>query len=119
MSAQRLGNVAAGLQLGLLQCSGGAPTLDPVIRVFPAWKADWNAEFELHARGGFIVSAKQEDGIIEYVRVHATRDQQLTLINPWKKEASAEINGVIQPMSGDKFSLMMKAGDTVVFRAEE
>lgn len=119
MSAQRLGNVAAGLQLGLLQCSGGAPTLDPVIRVFPAWKDDWNAEFELHARGGFIVSAKQEDGIISYVKVKATRDQKLTLVNPWKKDIVAEINSEIQQISGDKISFMMKANDVVVFKAKE
>lgn len=118
MSAQRLGNIAAGLQLGLLQSSGGAPTLDPVIRVFPAWKADWNAEYELHARGGFIVSAKQEDGVIEYVKVTATRDQQMTMVNPWNKEITAEINGESKKMSGDKLSLAMKAGDVVLFKAE-
>lgn len=118
ISAQRLGNVAAGLQMGLLQCSGGAPTLPPVIRVFPAWKKDWNAEFELNARGGFIVSAKMENGTIEYVKISATRDEQMTMVNPWEKGVIAEINGESKKMSGKKLSVAMKAGDAVLFKAE-
>jgi hypothetical protein len=123
ISAQRLGNAAAGLQLGLLQCSGGAPALPPVIRVFPAWKKDWNAEFELYARGGFIVSSKMEGGAVHYVRVKATRDETLTLVNPWpagaKSTAGDAMNSTVGDTavtySGSKIKLAMKAGDTLLF----
>lgn len=69
MSAQRLGNVASALQLGLLQSNGGSPTGDPVIRLFPAFPSKWNARFALHAKGGFKVEACREDGILGEVKI--------------------------------------------------
>ena len=120
ISAQRLGNAAAGLQLGLMQCSGGAPTLAPVIRVFPAWKRDWNAEFELYARGGFIVTSKMENGAIPFVKIAATRDGTLALVNPWAGDATvttvttARAN-TKKTVSGVKLSLQVKAGDELLF----
>jgi hypothetical protein len=119
ISAQRLGNAAAGLQLGLLQCSGGAPTLKPVIRVFPAWRKDWDAEFELCARGGFIVSSKMRGGVIEYVTVRATRDAYLKLVNPWGTGAVAQSKPCTVTANGDRLGCDMKAGETVTFRAAQ
>ncbi|MDR1263090.1 MAG: hypothetical protein LBK46_06335 [Oscillospiraceae bacterium] len=110
ISAQRLGNAAAGLQMGLMQCSGGAPTLPPVIRVFPAWKKDWDASFELHARGGFVVSSAMQDGHVQYVCVKATRDAKLTLVNPWKEATDGE-----KQFACGKIGYDMKAGETVSF----
>lgn len=115
ISAQRLGNVAAGLQLGLLQCSGGAPVLPPVIRVFPAWKKDWNAEFELYARGGFIVSAKQDRGIIEFVRIQAKRDSTLRFVNPWDTLMQMQKDGKIITCNQHKIVIDLKANETIVF----
>ena len=115
ISAQRLGNVAAGLQMGLLQCSGGAPVLPPVIRVFPAWKKDWNAEFELHARGGFIVSAKQDHGTIEYVRIHAERDSKLRFVNPWDSPMIIEKDGKLETCAQKRIMVDMKTDETICF----
>ncbi len=115
ISAQRLGNAAAGLQLGLMQCSGGAPTLPPVIRVFPAWRRDWNAEFELSARGGFTVTSKMEGGEIPFVRVKASRDEQLTLINPWEGGVKVTRGSMTETLSGEKFSIPMRADEELLF----
>ena len=65
MSAQRLGNVAAGIQLALLQSDGGLPTGSPVLRLFPALPKGWNANYRLHARGGFVVEASCVGGVIK------------------------------------------------------
>jgi hypothetical protein len=116
ISAQRLGNAAAGVQMGLLQCSGGAPTLPPVIRVFPAWDKRWDAEFELNARGGFIVRAKMLDGVIEYVSIEATRDAELTLVNPWDSAVSVDDGTRISIETGAKLTSSMKAGGIITFK---
>ncbi|MDR1599107.1 MAG: hypothetical protein LBS11_04455 [Oscillospiraceae bacterium] len=115
LSAQRLGNAATGLQLGLMQCSSGAPTLPPVIRVFPSWKKDWDAEFELRVRGGFIVRAKMRRGVIEYVSIEATRDADLKLINPWGCSVSVDDGRQASIEIGAKLMRSMKAGDMVTY----
>jgi hypothetical protein len=66
ISAQRLGNAAAGLQAGLLQCNGGSTELDPIIQVFPAWDSNYNAEYMLWAKGGFKVTSRFENGEIQF-----------------------------------------------------
>lgn len=84
ISAQRLGNAAAGLQMGLLQCSGGAPGLQGVIRLFPAWDLRHNAEFELYARDGFKVWGKAEDGVVAPVVITSTLGGPCLVVNPWR-----------------------------------
>lgn len=111
MSAQRLGNVAAGIQMGLMQSSGGAPTLPPVIRVFPAWKQSWNAEFELYAKGGLLVHARCVNGYVEFVKVTASRDAHLALINPWKNGACSEKALFME----EEIHMDLKAGESVEF----
>ncbi|NLB90513.1 MAG: hypothetical protein GX786_04760, partial [Clostridiales bacterium] len=120
LSAQRLGNAAAGLQMGLLQSSGGGPTIPPVLRVFPAWKKSWNAHFELHAKGGFIVESAIEKGEILFVTVKATRDQALSLVNPWANEQTTgaiTMNGERITTENGKIYKEMNAGETVTFRS--
>ena len=115
ISAQRLGNAAAGLQMGLLQCSGGAPTLQPVVRIFPAWNSEWNAEFELWSRGGFKISSSFENGATQFVRAAATREDRLVIMNPWAGErVKAVLGGTASELSGSKFEFAMKPGDELI-----
>lgn len=90
ISAQRLGNAAAGLQAGLLQSAGGAPAAEGVIRIFPAWDAAFNAEFRLWARGGFRVDALHCDGKIQSVQILSTLGGECRIANPW--DGSIEIH---------------------------
>ena len=83
ISAQRLGNAAAGLQMGLLQCSGGAPGRRGVIRLFPAWDMRHNAEYELFARDGFKIRAMVEDGTIAPVVITSFLGGECLVANPW------------------------------------
>jgi hypothetical protein len=57
MSAQHLGRASEALQLALLQSAPPAPGEDPILHLVPAWPAEWDAEYRLHARGGFVVEA--------------------------------------------------------------
>lgn len=57
------GNGENGLQQMLLQVDG------QVIRLLPAWPADWNADFRLHAPGGTTVEGRVEDGKLKHLVV--------------------------------------------------
>ncbi len=110
LSAQRLGNVAAAVQLGLLLSTGGGPALPPVLRVFPAWKQSWDAEYRLYARGGLIVHAKQTKGRLEFVEIEATRDTRLLLDNPW--ENGAVLDG--RTLTQARIDMPMRDGDKLM-----
>jgi hypothetical protein len=58
------------------------------IRVFPAWPAGVDAEFEnLRTQGGFLVSAKQEDGSVTRLEIESTAGGTLRLLSPWPRAA--------------------------------
>ncbi len=80
---QRLGRAAEALQLALLNSTPPAPGGEPTIRVFPAWPAEWDAEFTLLARGAFTVSASQKDGRVVAVEILSKAGATCRLKNPW------------------------------------
>lgn len=57
------GNVMSGLQLMLMQCDGRT------IRLLPAWPADWNASFKLHAPEKTVVEGRVEGGKLVELKV--------------------------------------------------
>ena len=57
------GNGMHALQLMLMQCDGGK------IRLLPAWPANWNADFKLHAPQNTTVQASVRDGKITDLQV--------------------------------------------------
>jgi alpha-L-fucosidase 2 len=55
-----------------------------VIRIFGNFPSGINAEFiNLRAWGAFLVSARQNDGIISGVRIFSEKGRNCTLVNPW------------------------------------
>lgn len=86
ISAQRLGNAAAGLQLGLMQCTGGAPAAPGVIYLFPAWDKNNRAQFCLWARDGFKVEAACENGEMTFCEITSTLGGECRLHNPYEGE---------------------------------
>ncbi len=83
ISAQRLGNVAAGIQLALCQSGGGAPGKEPVIKLFAAVPDDWNIHFRLWCQGGFAVEASMEHGQPKAIRILSTAGGYLKLYHPY------------------------------------
>jgi len=56
-----------------------------VVRLFPNWPTDKQAEFHtLRAVGGFLVSAKQQHGQVRWVEVISETGELLRLMNPWR-----------------------------------
>lgn len=93
ISAQRLGNVAAAVQLALCQSSGGAPGAEPVLKLFTALPADWDAEFSLWCQGGFVAEASAERGTPKEIKIRSTLGGRLRLYNPYGEEGFCLIVG--------------------------
>ncbi len=90
-------------------------SVNGVIRIFPAWPKNKDAEFAgLRAQGGFLVSARQTGGQISDVTIASTAGGEVRFVNPWpgstvrvtaKKEIRyRETNGIV--------SLPTQAGET-------
>ncbi|GAA4300077.1 hypothetical protein GCM10023143_00740 [Compostibacter hankyongensis] len=86
-NVQRLGRAAEALEYALCQSAPPEPAGDPVIRLFPAWPAEWEASFTLRARGGFLVSAAQRKGRTAYVKLVSEAGATCRVLNPWPGRA--------------------------------
>lgn len=115
ISAQRLGNAAAGLQAGLLQCNGGSTELDPIIQVFPAWDSNYNAEYMLWAKGGFKVTSRFEKGEIQFVEIESTMGGICRILNPWGDKAITISNITEYDDDNSIISFDTSAGTTYIF----
>jgi len=86
IGCQRLGNASTALHKALLQSVPPAPGKDPVIYLFPAWPAEWDAAFTLLARGAFLVTASIKNGKIGLVEIESKMGGQCRIKNPWPGE---------------------------------
>jgi hypothetical protein len=83
LDAQRLGRAAEALQLALLQSAPGVPGGESIIRLFAAWPDEWDAQFTLRARGGFVVTASKRAGRVESVQLRSEAGSIARIRNPW------------------------------------
>lgn len=116
IDAERLGRMTAALHTSLLQSNPSEPGGDPILHVFPAWPQEWNAQFTLSARGGFIVSSSFVNGAVEFVEVKARVAGDCKLRNPWKSSPAAIFrNGRAAPsLQGEIFQFPVAQGETVI-----
>ncbi len=114
-NAQRLGRVADTLHNALLQSVAAGPAREPVIRVFPAWPREWDAEFTLLARRAFLVSSSMQGGQIEFIQVKSQAGGECRLRNPWPGATVAlKRNGnEVRDLSGDLLQFSTTKGDVV------
>jgi alpha-L-fucosidase 2 len=54
-----------------------------VLRLFSTWPKDWNADFQLLARGAFVVGSAMHDGQIPLVEIQSQAGHRCQLQNPW------------------------------------
>jgi len=83
IGVERLGRASEVLQLALCQSVPAGPGKEPITRVFPAWPRDWDAEYTLLCRGGFLVTSSMQKGQIEFVEVKSQLGGEYRLRNPW------------------------------------
>lgn len=61
-------------------------SVDNIVRVFPAWPKEEDAEFTtLRARGGFLVSAQLKNGVVADIEIVSEFGEELSLYSPWTK----------------------------------
>jgi len=80
------GRAGEALQRALCQSVPAGPGEEPVIRVFPAWPKEWDAEYTLLCRGGFLVTSSMQNGQIEFVEVKSQLGGECRLRNPWGED---------------------------------
>ena len=114
--AERLGNASYALHEALCQSNPPAAGDDPVIRLFPAWPSDWNAQYRLLCRGGFLVTSSFQDGKIEFVEIESQVGGVCKFRNPWgEDEFVVYRNGKKwKTMSGSLLSVKTKADDILI-----
>ncbi|MFV1968600.1 MAG: DUF5703 domain-containing protein, partial [Pirellulaceae bacterium] len=100
-SIEHLGLISTTLQEALLQSVSARPGEPEIISVFPAWPNEWDASFQLLARGGFLVAAVTRNGETEFVEITSRRGETCRLRNPWVAPCLiTEIGGPAQEQSG-------------------
>jgi hypothetical protein len=92
-------------------------SVDGIIRVFPAWPKDRDAAFtRLRAQGGFLVSARQQNGMIEHLEIETTVSGTLRLLSPWSRisvKTGARVRR-LQPDARGVVTLATEAGEKLV-----
>lgn len=73
---------AAAIQEMLIQSHTG------IVQIFPAIPESWKTlKFDkLRAEGAFLITAKKEEGLVEYVKIYAEKGGLLKLKNPFKEK---------------------------------
>ena len=85
-NVQRLGRVADALHNALCQSIPPRPGEETIIRVFPAWPQEWDAQFTLLCRGNFLVTSSFKKGTIEFVEIKSQAGKECKIRNPWGTE---------------------------------
>ena len=82
-------------------------SVDNIVRIFPAWPSDKEAEFSnLRARGGFLVSAQQKDGLILNFTVESTAGGELKLVSPWDRIGVKYADGSVVSLTPDSLGVV-------------
>jgi hypothetical protein len=128
LGAQRLGMASWALQLALCQSIPPGPAEDAVIRVFPAWPNEWDAEFTLLCRRGFLATSSVKKGQIEFVEVRSQLGGVCRLRNPWpggqvtlyrNQEKWKDLNGSLlefETVKGQTFVVVVKGASPSQFK---
>jgi hypothetical protein len=114
-SVQRLGRATDALHNALCQSAPPWPGKEPVIRIFPAWPEEWDADFKLLCRGNFVVTASFKNGKTETVEILSQSGSPCNLENPWPgKRLSISYNGKpAGQLSGNVLKFKTKKEDIV------
>ena len=87
-----------------------------VLRFFPVWPADHEANFtRMRAVGAFLVNAAQKDGVTQYAEIYSEKGETCTVENPWDgKRLLVYSDGeeVAAVADGDRYTFNTEAGKT-------
>jgi hypothetical protein len=90
---------------------------DGIIRFFPNWPMDKDAEFQnLRAVGAFLVSASLKNGKVNEIKVISEVGGVLKMILPWIKGGTVSTSGGKKSLSSSIVEMLTVKGETVVFQ---
>jgi hypothetical protein len=116
IDAQRIGRASAAINLALLQSEASAPGQDPVLRLFPAWPKEWDAQFTLFTAGAFQVTSSTRGGVIEFVELKSQAGVACRIRNPWPDAAVTVYRDgrKAEDLSGPLHTIETRAGEILV-----
>jgi hypothetical protein len=88
-----------------------------LLRFFPNWPADQDAEFRtLRAAGAFLVSAALEGGQVQWIEIFSEAGSPLRLLLPWPEGAVCVSRAGEQRVSGEVLEMDTAVGERIVLR---
>lgn len=117
LDAERLGRASEALHMALLQSNPPAPGQDPVLHLFPAWPKEWDARFQLLARGAFLVRASMRSGTIGPVEIESQAGAPCTMRNLFAGAVTLYRDGQkAETLSGPLLRFSTRKGERVELR---
>ena len=83
IGCQRMGRVYEAVQYALCLNIPAEPGGTPILRLYGAWPPEWDADFTLAARRGFVVSSSIRKGSIENLDILSKCGEKCFMRNPW------------------------------------
>jgi hypothetical protein len=116
IDAEHIGGLTSGIHSSLLANPSASSSETPVIQLFASWPKDWDAEFSLLARGGFLVSSSQRKGVVEFAELHSQLGQACHLRNPWNEaEVTVYREGKkAENLTGSLLKFATQKGESIV-----
>ncbi len=114
-SAQRLGNAADALHTALCYDLPAGPGRPSVIHVFAAWPREWDADYTLLCRGGFLVTSSMDKGEIGFVEIESQIGGECRVRNPWNNRVTLYRDGrEAERVTGSLLTFDTRKGERLV-----
>ncbi|HPT33004.1 MAG TPA: hypothetical protein PLW67_14240, partial [Prolixibacteraceae bacterium] len=112
MSMESMSVLATAINESLLQ------SYDGILRVFPAFPADRNGRFTLHAEGGFVVSSEIKSGEVQWICIESRLGNICQLALPWPKAVCRSNLGKKQRISGETATIKTSKNEVIAIIPE-
>ncbi len=113
MSMESMSVLATAMNESLLQ------GYDGILRTFPAFPANKNGRFTLHAEGGFIVSSEIKSGEVQWVSIKSLLGNPCKLALPWNKAVvQSNLKKNSKLINGNIVEITTKANEMIMIFPE-
>ena len=113
MSMEAMSVLATAMNESLFQSYEG------ILRIFPAFPANKNGRFTLHAEGGFIVSSEIKSGKVQWVSIKSLYGNPCKLELPWNKAVvQSNLKRNNQMINGNITEIKTKSNEMIMIFPE-
>ncbi len=113
MSMESMSVLATAMNESLLQ------SYDGVLRIFPAFPANKNGRFTLHATGGFVVSSEIKAGKVQWICIKSLLGNPCKLELPWDRaNMQSNLKKKSQKITGIRAEIKTKANEVIMILPE-